>query len=35
MSADFANEILLITAAIGRQATGLLPKLEQWQRLRL
>ncbi|KAK4553655.1 hypothetical protein LTR86_009153 [Recurvomyces mirabilis] len=35
MSVDEHNDLLLITAARGKQATGLLPHLKDWRRLRL
>lgn len=35
-SVDYANDLLVITCASGKQATALLPNLaKQWQRLRL
>ncbi|EMC96635.1 hypothetical protein BAUCODRAFT_34010 [Baudoinia panamericana UAMH 10762] len=35
MSVDYEHDLLLITAASGKQSTGLLPHLRQWKRLRL
>jgi uncharacterized protein YbjT (DUF2867 family) len=35
MSVDYANDLLVITCASGKQASHLLPHLSQWKRLRL
>lgn len=35
MSVDFDNDLLLITAASGKQGSGILPNVSRWKRLRL